>query len=253
MYLKWTSEFIHYLNYKDHTIEEMLGHLVLRVFEPFNASSAFISKLNTQNSLATVGRFGIPGKISDNYDGTFSLSENVPVTEAIRMHKTVVINTLPFWPEGYPLLAGVQYETNEKCFMAVPIEKSDTAVAVLGIFFTQPIVLNPDIELFLESIGHLLSKYLFPTVTLDPIQETSSDHSLLHSASENQIKLTDRQLLILKLISEGRTNSTISELLKYSESTVRQETIKIFLKLKCVGREEAGAIYLHEQLVSNIS
>ena len=114
-------------------------------------------------------------------------------------------------------------------------------------------MINPDIELFLESIGHLLSMYLFPTTTLNPIQEVTFDHSILHSSSENQLALTDRQLLILRLISEGHTNSTISELLKYSESTVRQETIKIFSKLKCAGREEAGAIYLHEQRVENIA
>jgi DNA-binding NarL/FixJ family response regulator len=55
--------------------------------------------------------------------------------------------------------------------------------------------------------------------------------------------ITDRQLLILKMMSEGRTNIAISELLGYSESTVRQETIKIFAKLGCCGREAASVIY----------
>jgi DNA-binding CsgD family transcriptional regulator len=253
MYLKWTTEFIRYLNYKDHTIEEMLGHLVLRVFAPLNASSAFISKLNSQNSLTTVGRFGIPSEISENYNGTFLLSENVPITEAIRLHKTVVINTLPFWPDDYPLLSGVQYESSEKCFIAFPIEKSDTPVAVLGIFFSQEVVLNPSIELFLESIGHLLSMYLFPSAAVDPTQESSKGRSLLHLASNSQVALTDRQLLILRLISQGHTNSSIGELLKYSESTVRQETIKIFAKLQCVGREEASRIYVEQRLAANIA
>ena len=55
--------------------------------------------------------------------------------------------------------------------------------------------------------------------------------------------LTERQQVILRLISEDRTNLTISELLGYSESTVRQETIKIFAKLNCTGRKEATQIY----------
>jgi DNA-binding CsgD family transcriptional regulator len=45
------------------------------------------------------------------------------------------------------------------------------------------------------------------------------------------------------MMSEGRTNLVISELLGYSESTVRQETIKIFAILVCHGREEASKIY----------
>jgi DNA-binding NarL/FixJ family response regulator len=45
------------------------------------------------------------------------------------------------------------------------------------------------------------------------------------------------------MISEGRTNLAIGEMLKYSESTIRQETIKIFSKLGCDGRVEASNLY----------
>jgi DNA-binding CsgD family transcriptional regulator len=58
-------------------------------------------------------------------------------------------------------------------------------------------------------------------------------------------------LLILKLISENRTNILISELLGYSESTIRQETIKIYAKLGCNGREEASRIY-KESLLEDV-
>ena len=56
-------------------------------------------------------------------------------------------------------------------------------------------------------------------------------------------ELTERQQVILRLISEDRTNLVIGELLGYSESTIRQETIKIFAKLGCTGRHEAALIY----------
>ena len=60
-------------------------------------------------------------------------------------------------------------------------------------------------------------------------------------------RLSERQELILKLMSEGRTNFSISELLGYSESTIRQETIKIYSFLQCDGREEASMIYKEHQ------
>ena len=50
------------------------------------------------------------------------------------------------------------------------------------------------------------------------------------------------------MISEGRTNLAIGEMLKYSESTIRQETIKIFSKLGCDGRVEAGQLYKIQEL-----
>jgi DNA-binding CsgD family transcriptional regulator len=58
--------------------------------------------------------------------------------------------------------------------------------------------------------------------------------------------------LILKLIAEGRTNAAIADVLGYSESLIRQETIKIYAKLGCSGRNEAAQIYnrMHSQNAS---
>jgi DNA-binding CsgD family transcriptional regulator len=251
MYLKWTSEFIRFLNYKDHTVEEMLGHLVLCALSPLNASSSFIATLNAENSVTTIGRFGIPHEISEKYSGTFPLTEKLPITDAIRLRKTVIVNDLPIWPLEYPLLVDTAYDSNEVCFIALPIERSDTPVGVIGIFFSEPVHLNPDVELFLQSIGHLLSCYLFPvhhveSISLDPVARREK-----LDFSDGHDQLTDRQLLILRLVSQGHTNASISELLTYSESTVRQETIKIFTKLHCTGREEAGRIYLDEKFAAS--
>ena len=58
-----------------------------------------------------------------------------------------------------------------------------------------------------------------------------------------ELTLTERQLVILRLISEERTNQSISHFLGYSESTIRQEIMRIFAKLGCNHRAEAAAIY----------
>lgn len=54
---------------------------------------------------------------------------------------------------------------------------------------------------------------------------------------------TQRQLVIMQLISEERTNKNISESLGYSESTIRQEIIKIFAKIGCTNRNQVAEIY----------
>lgn len=52
-------------------------------------------------------------------------------------------------------------------------------------------------------------------------------------------ELTSRQIRILDLISEGMTNAEIAKQVLLSESTVRQETIRIYRILKCHSRSEA--------------
>jgi DNA-binding CsgD family transcriptional regulator len=59
----------------------------------------------------------------------------------------------------------------------------------------------------------------------------------------SQEHLSERQEVILRLISEGRTNADIAQLLGYSESLIRQETIRIYAHLECDGRQEAALIY----------
>lgn len=52
-------------------------------------------------------------------------------------------------------------------------------------------------------------------------------------------ELTTRQVRILHFIADGLTNAEISKHVLLSESTVRQETIRIFRILKCHTRSEA--------------
>ena len=52
-------------------------------------------------------------------------------------------------------------------------------------------------------------------------------------------ELTTRQVQILNYVADGLTNAEISKHVLLSESTVRQETIRIFRILKCHTRSEA--------------
>jgi DNA-binding CsgD family transcriptional regulator len=247
MYLKWTSEFIKFLGDQDRTVEEVLAHLVLRVMAPLKATSAVIAKLDNQNSILIVGRYGINSDLYGEYEDCFSLNDRLPITDAIRQSKVIVINTLPEWPTEYSEILISPYQSEEASLIAFPIEKSGTPIGSAAIFFESPFEIDPDVALFIESISNLLSIYLYS-------QEQPAKVVNLHQApistqsSQSGADLTQRQLLILRMISEGRTNIAIGDLLKYSESTIRQETIKIFSKLDCHGRDEASKLYKKQQL-----
>ncbi len=243
MYLKWTSDFIKFLGNQEHTIEEVLAHVVLRALAPLQATSAFISILDNQNSIVTVGKFGISSEVTESYDNKFTLIDRIPITDALRQRKIVVVNTLPAWPTDYPLLSEIPYLTEEVSMVSFPIERCGTPIAVGSVFFSSKIFMNEETIDLIESIANLLALYLFSPGFLHGVKtELPSTHVAKH-LTERGLPLSQRQGLILRMISEGRTNLAIGEMLKYAESTIRQESIKIFSNLGCDGRVEASHLY----------
>lgn len=248
MYLKWTSDFIKFLGNQDHTIEEVLAHVVLRALAPLHATSAFISVLDNQSSVITVGKFGISSEVSDSYQKKFTLTDRLPITDALRQRKIVAVNSLPFWPAEYPLLVDTPYPSNEVSMISFPIERCGTPVAVGTIFFSSEFLFSNETEVFIESISNLLALYLFSPAFINGVKRDLPTGVLAAHETEQGSPLSSRQGLILRMISEGRTNLVIGQMLKYSESTIRQETIKIFSKLGCDGRVEAAELYKIQEL-----
>jgi len=242
-YLKHVTEFISFLSANELTLDEILSHIVLVVFAPLNAEAIFMCQINSGNQAERVGAWGMPLEMFRSQGSLFNLNDKYPSTDALRYRKTTWVNTLPEWGDDYPLLKDFPYTTGAKSFIAFPIEKAGTPVATLGVFSRDDILPNAEIETFLKAVGSVFSMYMFSqdsrTRAAIRVQEK---HMPSHVESTDN-KLTERQEMILRLISEGRTNLTISELLGYSESTIRQETIKIFAKLNCTGRKEATQIY----------
>jgi DNA-binding CsgD family transcriptional regulator len=73
----------------------------------------------------------------------------------------------------------------------------------------------------------------------------------LHGAgASNPSELTDRQLSILQQMSDGMTNAQIASVQMLSQSTIRQETMKIFTSLSVSGRSGAAKRALHLGLVA---
>jgi DNA-binding CsgD family transcriptional regulator len=61
--------------------------------------------------------------------------------------------------------------------------------------------------------------------------------------------LTQRQLKILQQMSDGKTNRQIADAEMLSQSTIRQETMKIYATLSVSGRDQAAKLAVHLGLV----
>lgn len=248
MFLTYVSEFVEFLSIKDQTLEDTLAHMVLRVLSPIDATAVFVTQLNSENGIDYVGSFGIGLQTQRRYASNYEMRDRHPVTDAIRNRNIVWINTLPQWPLEYPDFDDTSYESGDRTFICFPIEKCGTPIAVLGIFSKSIIHPDAEIDSFLRAIGNVLSLHIYRKIDSAPELQNKNSKRTIESRGEVNTKLTERQRLIWRLMSEERTNIGIGELLGYSESTIRQETIKIFAILNCHGREEASGMY-RKQLV----
>jgi hypothetical protein len=249
MFITSVSEFAGFLTHGEHSLEEILAFVVTKTCRPIDATSAFISELNNDGTVSYVDKYGIADSTEQSYPPQYSLNEKYPITDAINERSTVWINTLPDWPVEYELLKDLPYTNGEKSFICFPIEKRGTPISVFGIFCSPVIQPDAEIDAFLKTIGNMLSLYVYRYLDLEPSKRGNRFKHTIETNGISHAKLTERQRIILRMMSEGRTNTGIGEILGYSESTIRQETIKIFATLKCNGRREASQLYL-EHLIN---
>ena len=243
MYLEDISGFVTFLTNKDHTLQEILNHLNRVVFKSLDVSAVSLSQLNENNELVVSARSGVSKEYVTHMPSVYSLDDRYPNVDAIRTLSTIWINTLPDWGDEYLLMKNYPLGEQSRTYLAIPIYVTGTPVAVLTLFSNIKLAPNVETEAFLKAVGHILSMYVYRNVLSSPEEEVSNNGSDKNSAATIGSDLTDRQLVILRLISEDRTNLSISQFLGYSESTIRQEIMKIFAKLGCSHRSEAAKLY----------
>ena len=250
-YLDQITKFISFLSTKELTLNEILRHMVLVVLSPLNVEAISIRQVNSGNQAVRIATWGMPPEMVQAPGDIYSLNEKYPSTDTLRFRRTTWINTLPDFGDDYPLLKAFPYTTGAKSFIAFPIEKAGTPVAALGIFSRDIIHPNSEIESFLTAVGSVFSMYLFSQDSRVYKVQKLGGKGTLSDAVSAESELTERQTHILRLISEDQTNLSISDLVGYSESTIRQELIKIYTKLGCTSRKEAIQIYRQQLAKSN--
>jgi DNA-binding CsgD family transcriptional regulator len=177
---------------------------------------AFIYQLNERSNLIEVAGYGAPfiegiTEISsdDENPASRSIRSKQQVFRPMVSPQTHAVVAIPFLKESIPTGALVLVLTEETVTTPIPTEIT-LALGKLGAYF-------------LETRGF------------------ASDPALSPSAREAIEELTTRQVMILSLMGDGLTNADISHRVLLSESTVRQETIKIYRAMGVIGRLEAVA------------
>ena len=248
MFYRQLAEISSYVNESTRGLPEILQMLCLKALYPLKADALIYSELDPSGYSVQQASFGMELKDNNGDIPRFHLSERTPFTDAIRESRVIIVNTLPLWPKPYSALKELGIPGTLKSLITSPVEVSGLPIGSLTTFSHAKLEPDEDLTEFIEALSMILAIGLKKEKSLPSLNGSTSNHSVVIQdvplmTSEIDKTLSERQLLILKLIAEGRTNASIADVLGYSESLIRQETIKIYAKLNCSGRNEAAQAF----------
>ncbi len=128
-------------------------------------------------------------------------------------------------------------KASDKGVLAIPLLKDSIPVGALVLVVDSGVKGIPIHESLIPIISKL-GTYCLTAFSGAPSRSTGNYSSVNREA--NGEDLTSRQIKILDLMSEGMVNVEIARELMLSESTIRQETVRIYRALGVPNRTEAA-------------
>jgi DNA-binding CsgD family transcriptional regulator len=178
---------------------------------------AFIYHLNDRSNLIEAAGYGAP--FIEGVTEISTWDEN-PASHAIRTKQQVFTR--------------MSHPTAEVAVVAVPLIKESIPTGACVLVLTEETKATPIPHEITPALGKL-GAYFLETKGLN------ANPLLSEKARQAVEELTTRQVTILSLMGDGLTNAEIGHRVLLSESTVRQETIRIYRALAVTGRMEAVA------------
>jgi DNA-binding CsgD family transcriptional regulator len=236
MYINAVSDLMAFLEREDLTESDICTHLATHTLRMLGVNGLFMCTVTDDGRVRNVASHGVRQAWDD-----FPLEEELPITDTLRNNRMVWLADMNEMEQSYPALAGYTRHSPSGSIVCLPMQRVGSVVGGLGFFSPDVLFPNPTTEAFLKTVTGLVALKLY----------------LMHGehpSSEPMIRdrLTDRQIMILTRLSRGDTNAQIASLIGYSESTVRQETMRLFDVLKVANRREARDWYLsHKALFAS--
>lgn len=229
------TELVEHLASADLTEDEICEFLTTHTFADLEPQGLFLTEVTSRKTARARASYGIDQKKFPEWQ-EYPLDWKLPVTDSLVEQKIVWVGSLPEWPSEYPRVSDVKFPFPVRTLVVTPILRFNNSVACFGFFSKKDIFPDEELDIFFRTIANLISLHMF---------RQSRDRKKLESP--NVTSLTDRQVQILSYIAEKKTNNDIADIMGYSESTIRQETIRIFEKLNVAGRNEARSYFLENK------
>jgi len=233
-------KFIEWLSFQP-SGSDICRSLVIEYLLDMNPYSARISRLNSDDSVTYIGEYGyqkdeselgqtVPGQVwrtrptvadmikSGRFNGSWSPDGKLVVLE-LRDHGAI---------QGFLSLRFVNPKSKE--------EQEQIALEIS--LFALPL------SLYLSFQNRTLNH------TNNGVGSTTQGVEIVQKNHNGQVRLTQRQLQILRGMVEGKTNHDLAMDLGFSVSTIRHETMAIYKELAVSDRHEAARVAVSRGLIA---
>lgn len=196
---------------------EFCRSIVHADFTGNDAQGCQLYLLDNNSKLKVVANYGLPSHADENAVKELSAWDSHPIAQCIRDKNMVFDKNI----------------SDDKSVVCVPLMRDQLPVGVMCI-----VVGSAKAELpFGEELIPILSK-LGAFILANVATQKGRAGNLDPNATGED--LTSRQIQILELMAEGMVNVEIAGQLMLSESTIRQETVRIYRALGVPNRAEAA-------------
>lgn len=235
-YLNQLTPLIEFLETPSLSPEALANFLVLRTFSQLDAEVVYFDRLDKDKVVRLIASYGMKPEVENEWR-EFSFDLDLPPCDAIKSNKIIWLAEPEDWLSLYPQLAQRSLDNDRPTHICVPISVAGGASGTIGIALKQSIKQDKTNLGFISAVAGLVSLYF--TSIYEGAADSSSEY------------LSPRQMKILHLIYEGLTNNEIADKLGFSDSTIRQESMRIYQILKVTGRKEAIKVAIERNLINN--
>jgi hypothetical protein len=225
------QDFRKLLNFLDFhpNISEIARTLIVENIFPEQATAIRICVLNFDDSLLTIGEYGYSDCLIDT-----TISGDLWRTGLNNSLHIVELIQSGLWNE----------ELTELLYI---LRNRGSLQGYITIKFAKPVLHRAESQQSIEGICQLVGIFLNGVSAIAPelgVEQIVKTQDVLVAVKP---VLTQRQILILRGMIEGKTNHELATDLGFSVSTIRHETMRIYQALSVNDRKEAAkkAIALH--------
>ena len=245
--LEIITDFTLFLQTKGLTMQDMCQYLVTVSLKDYGFYCSVFAEMQKNGQVRVTSHFGADSKDIEAWQD-MALEIKTPVNDCLRENRIVWINTLPNYSQEYELLNSLPTDDRLKTLVSFPLRGSSHLLGAISILSSKKIELDTEIELLIKSLCHMIALRMEISSNSKTKLNGSKDGES-YFGNSNLTKLTPRQKKILEMLIEKKTNKEIADVLIYSVSTIKQETIAIYDKLGLRGREDS---YLLQEYLDKI-
>jgi len=220
--------------------EDLTRLLALRIFDSWACDQVIIYEVQSRGSLVRKASFGVE---DTSAIAEISLQAHPELASVLSYGRTTWVMDAASQDDLLPRAVGHRVRGG---VVIAPLNRVNIPEFVLIATFADPPPENPASAPFMSSVVSLLELRL-------AMSQGSNTRRVARDSSGMSVEFSERQQRILERIQDGKTNKSIARELGFSESTIRQETLRLYRSLGVNSRNDAVLAARSKGLLSDPS